>query len=124
MLANKDEKALATIKELIPTVNREEFNSLVSQMMQVYTQRKDLKGIIKLLGDAIALDPVNQNFVLWLAQANVAAGDYNAAVFTINKLSTSNPEVVAQFNSELQTYLKSQQEKQAAEAPAPKTTKK
>jgi O-antigen ligase/tetratricopeptide (TPR) repeat protein len=124
MLANQDEKALATIKELIPTVNREEFNSLVSQMMQVYTQRKDLKGIIKLLGDAIALDPVNQNFVLWLAQANVAAGDYNAAVFTINKLSTSNPEVVAQFNSELQTYLKSQQEKQAAEAPAPKTTKK
>ncbi len=127
MLANQDERALAIIKELIPTASREDFNSLVSQMSQVYSQRKDLSGIIKLLGEANQLDPTNQNFVLWLAQAYVAKADYNEAVFTINKLSTSNPSVVAQFTQELQAFLQKQEAdksaQKAAEATEPKKAK-
>jgi len=118
MLANQDEKALGIIKDLIPTASREDFNALVSQMMQVYTNRKDLKGIIKLLGDASVLDPANQNFVLWLAQAYVATGDYNDAMFTINKLTTSNPQLVGQFNQQLPEYVKALQIKQSADAKA------
>jgi tetratricopeptide (TPR) repeat protein len=108
MLAGDDKKALNYIKELLPTATRLEFNSLVGQMMQVYTARKDIKGIVKLLSDASNLDPLNQNFALWLAQAYVAGGDYNGAIFAINKLSSSNPQVVAQFTEELNNYLKTQ----------------
>lgn len=102
LLANQDEKATKIIQDLLPTANREEFNTLVSGMTQVYQGRKDLNGIVKVLTDANKLDPQNQNFVLWLAQAQAATNDINGAVFTINKLSTSNPELVAQFMSELQ----------------------
>lgn len=115
MLANQDERALSIIKELMPTVNKDEFNQLVSQMMQVYSTRKDLKGVIKILNDALVLDPSNQNFVLWLAQAYVATGSYNEAVFTINKLTTSNPSIVAEFNQQLQKYMQDEQQKKAEE---------
>ncbi len=110
MLASQDQKAVSVIKELIPTANKDELNSLVAQMMQVYNNRKDLKGVVKLLNDAVNLDPANQNFVLWLAQAYVATEDYNQAMFTINKLTTSNPEVVSQFSLQLQDYVKAKNE--------------
>ncbi len=111
MLAKQDDKALEVIKELLPTATREDFDLLIAQMTQVYDQRKDMKGVIKLLSDANHLDPQNQNFVLWLAQAYVASGDYNSAVFTINKLSVINPSVVAQFTQELDNYMKQSQKK-------------
>jgi tetratricopeptide (TPR) repeat protein len=120
LLSSQDEKALTVIKDLIPTATREDFNTLVSQIMQVYTQRKDVAGIIKLLKEANTIDPTNQNFVLWLAQAYVATNDFNNASFTINKLSTSNPEVVAQFNQQLQAYINELQAKQSTAT----TTKK
>lgn len=123
LLANQDERALTVIKDLLPTATREDFNNLVSQMTQVYSQRKDLKGIVKLLSDANNLDPMNQNFVLWLAQAYVALEDYNNAVFTINKLSTSAPETVAQFNQQLQNYVDGQKAKQITTPTATSTTK-
>lgn len=123
MLANQDEKAVKMIQDLIPSANREEFNNLVSGMMQVYQTRKDLKGIVKLLSDANQLDPTNQNFVLWLAQAQVASGDANAAMFTINKLAAVNPEIVAQFTSELQKLVE-QQNAQKAQAEAEKAASK
>ena len=123
LLANQDEKAVKTIQDLIPSANREEFNQLVSGMMQVYQNRKDLNGIIKLLTDANKLDPQNQNFVLWLAQAQVAGGDINGAAFTINKLSTSNPEAVAQFMAELQKAAEQAQAAQAAKPVATSTKK-
>lgn len=123
MLANQDQKALSIIKDLIPTVNKDEFNTLVSQMMQVYTNRKDLKGIIKLLNDASVLDPTNANFVLWLSQAYVANGNYNEASFTINKLGTSNPELVTQFNKQLTEYVQGLQQKQQAELQAQEQAK-
>lgn len=123
MLANQDEKAVRMIQDLIPSANREEFNALVSGMMQVYQNRKDLKGIVKLLGDANQLDPANQNFILWLAQAQVASGDANGAVFTINKLAALNPEVVAQFTSELQKLIE-QQNAQKAQTETDKNAKK
>lgn len=122
LLASQDEKALSIIKDLLPTASREDFNSLVQQMTQVYSQRKDLKGLTKVLSEANELDPTNQNFVLWLAQAYVAAGDYNQAVFTINKLSTSNPETVAQFNQQLTAYVNSLKASQPVETPATTTT--
>lgn len=124
MLANQDSKALSVIQQLVPTASRDDFNTLVSQMMQVYNQRKDLRGIIKMLGDASVVDPNNQNFVLWLAQAYVSAGDYNSAVNTINKLSTSNPQVVAQFTQELQAYVSKQQAEQGSSTVATSTTVK
>lgn len=123
MLANQDQKALSIIKDLLPTATRNDFNSLVSQMTQVYTQRKDVDGIIKLLTDANNLDPQNQNFVLWLAQAYVAKGDYNNAEFTINKLSVSNPDIVSQFNQQLQAYVNEQKTKQGQDGAAATTTK-
>jgi tetratricopeptide (TPR) repeat protein len=111
LLANQDQKALVVIRDMMPTASREEFNTLVSQMMQVYTQRKDLNSLARLLSEANQVDPNNQNFVLWLAQAYVAGGDYQTAVLTINKLSSTNPSMVTQFNQELQAYiLKKQQE--------------
>jgi O-antigen ligase len=45
LLANQDQKALVVIRDMMPTASREEFNTLVSQMMQVYTQRKDLNSL-------------------------------------------------------------------------------
>jgi len=87
-------------------------------MEQPTEQQQMLKGIIKLLGDASVLDPANQNFVLWLAQAYVATGDYNDAMFTINKLTTSNPQLVGQFNQQLAEYVKGLQSKQSADAAA------
>lgn len=117
LLANQDEKAIKIIQDLIPSANREEFNQLVGGMMQVYQTRKDLRGIVKLLSDANQLDPTNQNFILWLAQAQVAAGDISSASFTINKLAAVNPEVVAQFTSELQKLVE-QQQTQAAQQKA------
>jgi predicted Zn-dependent protease len=124
MLSNQDEKALAVIKDLIPTASRDDFNTLVLQITQVYTQRKDLAGIVKLLKDANTIDPTNQNFVLWLAQAYVAVGDYNNAAFTINKLSTSNPEVVAQFNQQLNAYVDEMNKKQQSQATTTPVKKK
>jgi O-antigen ligase/tetratricopeptide (TPR) repeat protein len=124
MLANQDEKALQVIKDLMPTVTRDDFNSLVSQMTQVYSQRKDMKSLIKLLNDANNLDPQNQNFVLWLAQAYVAAGQYNDATFTVNKLGTSNPAVVAQFNQQLQDYIQKQQAQNPQATPTSTSTQK
>jgi O-antigen ligase/tetratricopeptide (TPR) repeat protein len=123
MLANQDEKAVKIIQDLIPSANREEFNNLVTGMMQVYQTRKDLKGIVQLLSDANQLDPTNQNFILWLAQAYVAGGDANAAMFTINKLDAVNPEVVAQFTAELQKLVE-QQNAQKAQAEAEKASPK
>lgn len=121
LLANQDERAMAIIKDLMPTATREDFNSLVQQMTQVYSQRKDLKGIIKTLNDAITLDPTNQNFILWLAQAYVATGQYDSANFTINKLYASNPQVVAQFTQQLNEYIKTQQNAQQEAAAQEKT---
>ncbi len=123
MLANQDERALSIIKDLLPTASREEFNTLISQMMQVYNQRKDVSGIVKLLSEANQIDPSNQNFVLWLAQAYVASGDFNNALATINKLGTSNPSVVAQFTQELQAYVQKQEAQKAAAQPATSTKK-
>ena len=76
-----------------------------------------------MLTDANKLDPQNQNFVLWLAQAQVAGGDINGAAFTINKLSTSNPEAVAQFMAELQKAAEQAQAAQAAKPVATSTKK-
>ena len=111
MLGRKDDKALLVIKDMLPTATREDFDYLVGQMTQAYRERKDLKEIIKLLTDANRLDPQNQNFVLWLAQAYVAVGDYNSASYIINKLSVVNPQTVAQFNQELENYIKQAQQK-------------
>lgn len=122
MFAKEEEKALQIIKELLPTATREDFDYLISQMTQVYSQRKDLKEMISLLNDTNRLDPQNQNFILWLAQAYVASGDYNSALFTINKLSVANPQVVAQFTQELNSYIK--QTKQKSEENTASDTKK
>lgn len=118
MLAGQDAKALPIIRDMIPTVSKEDFNTLVSQMMQVFTNRKDLNGIVKLLNDALVLDPSNENFVLWLAQAYVASGDYNKASFTINKLSTTNPDLVNQFNNQLAGYIEGLKQQAQADADA------
>ncbi len=111
MIAGQDQRALEVIKDLLPTVTREEFNTLVSQMTQVYTQRKDLRGIIKVLTDASRLDPTNQNFVIWLAQAYVATGDYISARSTIDVIKASNPEIVADFKQKLDEYINQQKAK-------------
>jgi O-antigen ligase/tetratricopeptide (TPR) repeat protein len=110
LLASQDQAAISVIKDLLPPTNRDDFTQLAQQMSQVYSQRKDLKNLIKFLSDASNQDLNNQNYVLWLAQAYVSGGDYNNATMTINRLSSARPDLVAQFNQELQNYINQQKQ--------------
>jgi tetratricopeptide (TPR) repeat protein len=121
MLVGKDKEALAVIKDMLPAATRIDFNALVSQMMQVYSGRNDLKGLVTLLVEANQLDPNNPNFVFWLAQALVIGGKYEESAKVINTLSPVYPQVVDEFMKQLNSYvgqLKAKRaEQQAATAP-------
>jgi tetratricopeptide (TPR) repeat protein len=115
LLAKLDQKAVTVISELLPTANREEFNTLVSQMTQAYSLRQDLASVIKILSDAHQVDPLNQNFTVWLAQALVVAKNYNGAASVISQLNEVNPGLVKQFIAQTQEVARLEQEKQAAQ---------
>lgn len=125
MLAGKDQEAVAVIKDMIPSVTRADFQSLVSAMAQVYSQKKDLKSLANLLVEAQQMDPINQNFILWLAQLFALTGNYQQAAIEVQKLWSVDPNFVAQFQAELQQLAnpKSQQTQAPAQtAPTTATT--
>jgi tetratricopeptide (TPR) repeat protein/O-antigen ligase len=101
MLDGKDIEAVKVIQEMLPVSTVSDFQNLVDSMTQIYVARQDIKGIVALLTDAIRINPSNPNYYVWLAQALVYAGEYQAAIQAITPLNMQYPDVVNQFTAEL-----------------------
>jgi O-antigen ligase/tetratricopeptide (TPR) repeat protein len=129
MIAGKDAETVEIIKDLLPVSTVSDFQTLVYQMAQVFGLRQDLKGMVGVLNDAISLNPTNDNFYIWLAQAYASAGKYQESAQIISRLQAKNPQVYAQFINQLQaavdgTNKQTQQQAAPAQTEEATTTKK
>lgn len=113
-VSGQEQKIPKYVSELTPVTTRGDYSSLVQQINQAFGQIKDMKAMIGYLAQASNADPNNISLVIWLAQAYQYDKDSNNATMTINRLANVAPEVVAQFNQNLNESIEQAKLQKAA----------